>query len=375
MSAPFSQLPFQTLVDDLSTGVLLLTEDEGVIQSVNPAFCDLLQVQPEQVIGQSIQDWVRFSDTSVATFLKAASSEKYFTCTGEWLSESGGAIKLKFKFNRLEKLQHQIVVLADLFSEDVTLIQAHSDFVSTVSHEFRTPLTSIKGFADTMLQYGTQIEPEQQQRFIAIIKDQADRLIRLVENLLTVSKLGSGKQSLSFRPIELKKLLEKIVQSIQAKQKTTHRFVYELHPATPPVWADPDRLEQVLMNLIDNAVKYSPADTTITLKSYVPSDDSGKADAGQIVIEIRDAGIGIPAEVQTQLFSKFYRVESPLTQKVEGTGLGLYITKSLTVAMGGEIDVISPLDITTGKGTCFKLSFAAATPERQAAHRRRLLEV
>lgn len=244
------------------------------------------------------------------------------------------------------------------FSEDMALTQAHADFVSVVSHEFRTPLTSIKGFADTLLRYGTNIDAEQQKRFVNIIKHQADRLTRLVENLLTVSKLGAQRAQFDFRPIDLKKVTERIVQTIEAKTPEPRTFVFQIADDLPEAWADPDKLEQVLTNLIDNAVKYSYPKSTVTISAQLhPSNDD------KLVITIADQGVGIPKDHLPKIFSKFSRIDNPLTREVEGTGLGLFITKSLTLAMNGEIEVESELN----KGTTFTVTLPITTQERQLA--------
>jgi signal transduction histidine kinase len=262
----------------------------------------------------------------------------------------------------------QILSLIDPFSEETALTQAHGDFISTISHEFRTPLTSIKGFADTLLQYGSQLPEDEKRRFITIMKEQADRLIRLVENLLTVSKLGANRLDSSYRPVPLQKLIEKVVQSIQAKIRTknptnVHRFAVMVHPASLEVWADADRLEQILLNLVDNAVKYSATDSAVTIRAELLPEDEN-----QVRISVQDEGIGIATETLPKIFTQFYRVESPLKQEVEGTGLGLYITRSLTNALGGQLTVES----TPGVGSTFSVVFPVATPERQAVYNRRL---
>lgn len=267
-------------------------------------------------------------------------------------------IRVKTKYDWMD--EKTLVLWIEPFSEDMALTQAHADFVSTVSHEFRTPLTSIKGFADTLLRYGTNLEAEQQKRFINIIKHQADRLTRLVENLLTVSKLGAQKTQFIYRPIVLKRTVERIVQSVEGKLPAPREFRTSIPEDLPEVWADPDKLEQVLLNLIDNAAKYSYPESEVKISACLHATDTDK-----IRIDVTDHGIGIPAEHLPNIFSKFSRIDNPLTREVEGTGLGLYITKSLTNAMGGEISVQSE----DKQGTTFTVLLPVATPERQAAAR------
>ena len=352
----------RTLLEALTSGAVVIAGD-GSIAYANPAMAELCGFSAEALDGRQWSELIELPPKTDCAFCLGA-GEQWATAHVAQLRLSGEAttddVKVKIKHSPAGE---HVLCVVDPFSEDATLTQAHSDFVSTVSHEFRTPLTSIKGFADTLINYGSQLPEEEKRRFIHIIKDQADRLIRLVENLLTVSKLGAGRQEMSFRPIQLGRLLDKIVESLQVKYKSDRPFEIILKPEQLEVWADADRLEQVLINLIDNAVKYSKADAPVKIEAETMNQDDGF-----IRIRITDQGIGIPQELLPKLFTKFYRVDGPLKSDVEGTGLGLYITKSLTNAMGGEIAVESIPNV----GSTFTLIFPAATPERQAMHRRRL---
>jgi two-component system phosphate regulon sensor histidine kinase PhoR len=362
------------LLDALTSGALLVDET-GKIRYANPAFCSVSGFTANDLRGRALKDLIYLPSKADCALCLGVSGHQ-----AQWATLHGGVLTLAPKNGQdvpeelRIKIKHsglpdaQVLCLVDPFSEDTTLTQAHSDFVSTVSHEFRTPLTSIKGFADTLLKYGTQLPEEEKRRFLNIIKEQSDRLIRLVENLLTVSKLGASRVEMSYRPVALHRLLDKVIHSVRAKAQakaanSEHLFDVQVKPSDLEVWADPDRMEQVLINLIDNAVKYSPAGSMVRIRAELLSGDDT-----QVCIIVQDEGAGIPEELLPKLFTKFYRVESPLKQEVEGTGLGLYITKSLTNAMGGKITV----DSAAGQGSTFTVILPAATLERQAAHRRRL---
>lgn len=361
-----------SLLASLTTGVLAVRAD-GIIQYANPAFSNMSGYAADALIGRRLVDILKLppkTDCALCMGVTDALPLQWATFHSAYLltqREETAPEELKVKIKHSQLPEGWVLCLIDPFSEDTTLTQAHSDFVSTVSHEFRTPLTSIKGFADTLLNYGAQLPDEEKRRFINIIKDQADRLIRLVENLLTTSKLGASRVELSYRPVPLQRLLDKVVHSVQAKTQTKtgieRKFNLTVKPADLEAWADADRLEQILINLVDNAVKYSPADSTVSIQAeLLPEDDS------QLRIAVRDEGAGIPEALLPKIFTKFYRVESPLKQEVEGTGLGLYITKSLTTAMSGQIFAES----IAGKGSTFIVILPAATPEKQASHRRKL---
>lgn len=241
------------------------------------------------------------------------------------------------------------------------LSQKHRDFVSVVSHEFRTPLTSIKGFADTLLRYGGNLNEEQRNKFITTIKEQADRLTRMVENLLTVSKLGEGTVQVECRTVPLEAMLERVITNIEAKGSqdplyTNRAIQLNLPDKLPSCWADPDKLEQVLTNIIDNAVKYAFANSTIIVAPTIDENDT-------IAIAVTNEGEGIGKDQLPKIFKRFSRADNPLTRNVEGTGLGLYITRNLITAMDGDITV----DSEPGKTTTFTIRIPTVTDERQAA--------
>ncbi|MGK7912468.1 MAG: ATP-binding protein [Synechococcus sp.] len=218
------------------------------------------------------------------------------------------------------------------------LEQAHADFVATVSHELRTPLTSIKGFVDTLLQCQGQISIEQEQRFLRIVKNQADRLIHMVEDVLLVSRLQSGHLHNSAQQLALPDAFARVVSDFSAEQQA--RIQLNFLAGLPTVWADPDRLDQILSNLLDNALRFSESDTPVEVEAGLD-----RKDPNRVSILIRDYGCGISAEKLSLLFRRFSQTESPLTRgESAGTGLGLYITKSLLESFGGHIDIESEVD-------------------------------
>lgn len=216
--------------------------------------------------------------------------------------------------------------------------KAKDDFVSTVSHELRTPLTSIKGFADTLLRAQDKVTPENQKKYLTIIKEQADRLTRLVEDLLAVSRLEAQTLQLTIRALDVKKAIDKVCETLSTKS-IDHKIVQEIENDVPSVWADADRLEQILTNLIDNAIKYSPAGSIVIIKVTSLLNEQNVKD--KLQIEITDHGVGIKENDLQKIFSKFGRLDNPLTRQTQGTGLGLFITKSLVLSLKGEISVKS----------------------------------
>lgn len=231
------------------------------------------------------------------------------------------------------------------------LEQAHLDFISTVSHELRTPLTSIRGFADTLLTSYDKLSPEQREKFLQIIKDQSNRLIKLVENLLTVSKMQSNKELMVYKTIDVIPVIESCIQIVKLQYKT-HKYVFNYEKNLPKILVDTEKFQQILINLIDNASKYSPEDTTVYINV------SQNFHENTMNISIKDEGIGISPENLNKIFKKFSRIDSPLTRKIQGNGLGLYITKTLVERMEGSISVES-----SNNGSIFTVTFKAAKPD------------
>ncbi|WP_287129793.1 cell wall metabolism sensor histidine kinase WalK [Candidatus Cyanaurora vandensis] len=229
----------------------------------------------------------------------------------------------------------------------------HADFVATVSHELRIPLTSIKGFVDTLLRSRQQLSEEQQVHFLTIIKDQADRLTRMVEDLLVMSKIESGHLPNLAEGVCIREVLERTLAAL-AQKAASHKLVCDLAADLPKVWADRDRLEQIFVNLLDNALKYSQPGTTVTIRGWVVEGDF-------ITLSVQDQGIGIDSTALEQIFERFCHIDQEDIAKTAPIGLGLYITKSLVESLGGRIEVVS----TVGQGTTFTVWLPTTPPLAQ----------
>ena len=201
------------------------------------------------------------------------------------------------------------------------------EFISTVSHELRTPLTSIRGFSQTLLSSWDKIDDETKKKFIKIIEEQSNRLINLVENILTVSKINSDKPVL--KEVNVNLAIEKVIQMLKQKYKE-HSIITNFNKQLPPARLDEDKFQQIMTNLIDNACKYTEVGKEISITTAF-------ADSDNILIKVKDCGIGIKKEDFHKVFDKFTRLENHLTSKTQGNGLGLYITKNLVELMQGEI--------------------------------------
>jgi len=214
-------------------------------------------------------------------------------------------------------------------------------FISNVSHELRTPLTSIKGYAETLLE-GAIEDPELRVRWIRIIYDEAQRLERLINDLLDLSMLEAEQVDLHFKPININKVVEQVISILHPlAAKEDVRVVSHLPDDEQEVIADEDRMKQVLLNLIHNAIKYSPRGEEVTIFS--------RKLERELEIDITDRGCGIPKKHLDKIFEQFYRVEKDRAEKAAGRGLGLAIARHIVESHGGTIGVRS----SKGEGSTF----------------------
>lgn len=228
----------------------------------------------------------------------------------------------------------------------------YKDFISTVSHELRTPLTSIRGFSQTILSSWDKLDDESKKKFLNIIVEQSNRLINLVENMLSVTKLQGTKEDLIYKEIQIKPIID-MTCSIVKNQYPDKIFKITIDEKTPHILVDKDKFQQIMTNLIENAAKYGDENSTIKIISNYTEEF--------VSIEVINSGIEISENDYEKIFTKFSRIDNPLTRKVQGSGLGLYITKSLVEKMDGTIKVSSG-----NHQTIFEVALPCANIERQA---------
>ncbi len=228
----------------------------------------------------------------------------------------------------------KIYTLRDV-SADRFVEQAKSDFVSSISHELRAPLTSIYGFAETLLRRGELFDDVQRRTFLSYIASESERLTGIVDALLDVAELDAGDLQVELATIDVGNVVREVVESARSESESVqgdeHSFVADLSDEPLSAEADRDKLRRVLVNLVDNAVKFSPGGGTVSVV--------GQKRSGAVELRVRDEGVGIPEEERERIFRKFYRGSSSVLSG--GTGLGLFISRGLVTAMGGRIWVES----------------------------------
>jgi two-component system phosphate regulon sensor histidine kinase PhoR len=226
------------------------------------------------------------------------------------------------------------------------------EFVANVSHELRTPLSLIKSAAETLIDGGRN-DPAITSRFLDIIDKHANRLTLLIDDLLLLARLDSGRVQLNLEPVSLRRAAQEALDDAAILARARGITLDNQVEKDVIADADPERLRQVLANLIDNAIKYGRANGQVTL--------TGRAKAGaRVEITVRDDGPGIPAEAKGRIFERFYRVDKARSREQGGTGLGLAIVKNVVQAHGGDVRVES----TPGAGTEFFITLAAAGANR-----------
>jgi len=230
--------------------------------------------------------------------------------------------------------ERQGVVLIFLEITELRRLETiRQEFVANVSHELRTPLSSIKGYAETLLD-GALKDKQNARDFINIIHSDADRLARLIDDILDLSKIETGKLQLNYQPTSLQLLVQSVlIQLQQSIEERTLRVHSQVSPSLPKVLCDPDKIIQVLFNLIDNAIKYTPKDGVITIVAQEKGD--------KIQVDVVDTGVGIAEEHLPRLFERFYRVDKARSRELGGTGLGLSIVKHIIHSHQGEVFVKS----------------------------------
>lgn len=258
-------------------------------------------------------------------------------------------------FNKLLKERVGIATknLQDANNELMRLNAIKSDFVSTVSHEFRTPLTSIKGYVSLILDGSTGSINDQQKEFLSIVNKENERLANLISDMLDIQKIESGKMPYTFRDFNFYEFIENYKREMpQLEKKNSAKIAVSLAEDIPVLYADGDRIKQVLTNLVSNALKFSAPKPIINI--------AVKNEREYVQVDVADNGIGIAEKDMPKLFHKFQQIDTGSSRKVGGSGLGLAICKGIIEAHGGEIGVHSKL----GKGSTFSFTIPKRMPKR-----------
>lgn len=353
----------QSILESIADGVLVADID-GTILIANEPVSKILDISRSRLIGKSVR-------TLLGVYGK--SGDSWIDRIEDW-AQSSDRIRhshLSYLSDRLE-VEDKVVsihvspvfagnqffgtvsIFRDI-TKEVEVDRMKSEFVSTVSHELRTPMTSIKGYADLMLMGAAGPMTEPQMRYLEVIKNNADRLRTLVDELLDISRIETGKTELDLRPLDVPQLIHKLLdEHLRGRMMNEGKKLTlsaEVEPGLPLVNADAARAHQILRNLLDNAFNYTPEGGTIKVLAEI--------DDGFVAVSVQDTGVGISKENQNKIFDRFFRAEDTDIQQIPGTGLGLAIVRSLVEMHGGLITVNSEI----GAGSKFTFTLPAVVAD------------
>ncbi|HVU76340.1 MAG TPA: ATP-binding protein [Gaiellaceae bacterium] len=339
----------RAVLDSTIDGIVL-TDADGTVQLTNRTMVELVQD-----LGMSFEGPVVDRLLSVAPRMKE--EERYRAAMERLRSnpdeptfdefEDASTGRVYQGFTSTVRDDHGGFVGRIWTLRDVTqqreLDRLKDEFVATVSHELRTPLTSMMGFLEMVREGEAGALTDEQKRFLAIVYRSSERLQRLVGDLLFVSRLDANGLQMQFADVSIDEVVRECIESSSALARSRDIELAVDLDGVPPVWADKERLAQLVMNLVSNAIKFTPDGGRVDTRTAV--------EGGRAVIEVRDTGIGIPEAEIPRLFQRFFRSSTATEQAIPGTGLGLVISKAIAEAHGGRITLTSE----AGKGSCFRV--------------------
>ena len=370
-SAARERLALLAAAVEASAETILIVDVEGRIQYANPAARAMYGYDPGELAGQNVRIFQPPGRRPLADDILRASAEGVWQGEVNVLRKDGSELPVHLTASVVRDEAGEtggtVALLHDLSAEhqrQEELIQARSqatafqrgesmktELISIVSHELRTPLTALQGFSELLLTRSSSAD--EARLWATTINEEAKRLAKILDGLLSVSRIEAGTIQLKLAPIPVDEVVREIVRSF-AEQDSEHRFAVDVSEATPLVSADRERLKQILDNLLSNAVKFTPGGGQIRVAI------SARDDAA--VVSVADQGPGIPSAELPNLFTRFHRAAGPDRTPARGTGLGLYITQQLVALHGGSVSVESEV----GRGSTFTFTLPLASPKAQA---------
>ena len=334
----------QVLFNSMIEGLLLLDRAQKIYLA-NRAFKTLFGLKVE-LRGKSIMEALRLYELDqLVQRVQAEGQVFYYEIKLPDLSERWLRVNAAVISNSAGETEGMIMVFHDL-TRLKQLERTREEFVANVSHELRTPLSLIKGYVETLLD-GARNNPDVSERFLKIIERNTNRLDLLIQDLLTISALESGRMKLTLQPVEVHTVAEKVLGDLHGRAENRNVGLVNSLPALR-TQADANRLDQVFANLVDNAIKYGRIGGKVTIGGR-------QLDDGRLEVFVQDDGPGIPPEALDRIFERFYRVDKARSRDQGGTGLGLSIVKHIVQAHGGEVWAKSE----PGKGATFFFTLPA----------------
>jgi len=344
----------KTAYDDLPDGVLV-AGDSGRVEALNPAAERLLGLSADAAVGRGVRevlpladdqgrDWWSCTDPYGGLRSRTRQPERQLQLSAGPARGRDLLVTASYVRDEQRRLVRLVVALRGTAARE-RIERSRANLVSTVAHELRSPLTSVKGFTATLLAKWERFDDAQKRLMLQTVNADADRVTRLISELLDVSRIDAGRLELRKQVVDLAAAVRRAVAGNVAGGEPVDRFVVEVGAGLPEMWVDPDKLAQVLGNLLENALRHGAGTVTVTVE---PDDAAPGA-----VLTVSDEGAGVPDAVASRVFTRFWR-----GSRRGGTGLGLYVVKGLVEAHGGRIEVGSA----PGGGARFRLVLPAGTP-------------
>ena len=323
----------ETILLHMTDGIVAFNM-QGEIILINPAAKNFLSISPEDNTFNDI-----FSKFKLDINLEKVIYLESWTSTDEIIQVEEKYVKVFFApFKNEEDRPDGVIAVVQDITEHVKLDNMQKELVADVSHELKTPITSIMGYADTLLEGG--YDEQTQEKFLNVIATESRRMAKLVTDLLTLSRYDNNRKNTQKEPFDLGDLVKKCQEKLAIEiKKKNHKVNCFVTADVPLVYADKDDIERVVLNILSNSIKYTHDKGEIKIYVGFVYNDA--------YIKIFDNGIGIPEEDLSRIFERFYRVDKARTREMGGTGLGLSIAKEILDKNGGSIDIKSE----TGKGT------------------------
>lgn len=340
---------------EYSADGVVIIDGAHYITTFNRAMTKLTGIEHDAAMGNRFEDMLKLTNIRAGMTLEQAEAGGWplvgrsqpLLVEGDLIRKDGSAVSVEIAFVPLFDREARLVnIVADV--HDLTRFRMADEmkatFISAVSHELKTPVALIKGYASTLRRSDATWDSETVKESLKVIEEESDHLAELIENLLDASRAQAGNFRLARVELDIDDLVVRVAKKFR-DQTPTHTIVANVATDMPLVVADEARITQVLSNLISNATKYSPAGTKI--------DITGHSTPNEVIITVADQGSGVAAEDQTRVFERFYRAESAIKRGKPGTGLGLYLSKAIIEAHGGRIWMES--DGKTGSRFSFSL--------------------
>ena len=323
----------ETILLHMTDGIIAFNM-QGEIILINPAAKKFLSISPEDNTFDDI-----FGKFKLDINMEKVIYLETWTSTEQRIQVDDGYVKVLFApFKNEDELPDGVIAVIQDITEHVKLDNMQKELVADVSHELKTPITSIMGYADTLLEGG--YDEETQSKFLNVISSESRRMARLVTDLLTLSRYDSNKKKTQKESFDLGDLVKQCQEKLAIEiKKKGHKVNCFVTADVPPVYADKDDIERVVLNILTNSIKYTPNNGEIKIYVGFVYNDA--------YIKIFDNGIGIPEDDLSRIFERFYRVDKARTREMGGTGLGLSIAKEILDKNGGSIDIKSKV----GEGT------------------------